>query len=85
MGSLVGNGFTLWMDNYYKSPDLALHLKSKHSTDCVGTMKLTKKNISKEVKDRKLGKKKKIIATVFKECGKRMLELYPHTTMQKAK
>jgi len=53
---LVGKGFTLWMGNFYNSLDLALHLKFKNSTDCVGTMKITRKNVPKEVKDAKLKK-----------------------------
>ena len=70
MEPLVGKGFSLWMDNFYNSSDLALHL-----TDCVGTMRITRENVPKEVKDEKL-KKGEIIArhsgpvTVFKWYGK---------------
>jgi len=52
---LFGHGHTLWIDNF-NSPELARKLKIEHSTDCVGTLKLNKKNILKEVKDEKLEK-----------------------------
>jgi len=46
----------LWIDNFFSSPELASKLKIKHSTDCVGTLKLNRKNVPKEVKDKKLEK-----------------------------
>jgi len=46
----------------FNSPELARKLKIEHSNDCVGTLKLNRKNIPKKVKDKKL-KKGKIIAT----------------------
>ena len=58
---LLGKGYTLWMDNFYNSPDLAKQLKSQHATDCVGTVKLSRKHIPKIVKETKL-KKGEIIA-----------------------
>ncbi|XP_068085205.1 piggyBac transposable element-derived protein 4-like [Anabrus simplex] len=64
------------MDNYYNSPELARALKQHHSTDCVGTLKLNRKNVPKEVKEKKL-KKGEIIArhsgpvTVLKWCDKK--------------
>ena len=58
---LFGHGHTLWIDNFFKSPELARKLKIKHSTDCVGTLKLNRKNVPKEVRDKKL-EKREIIA-----------------------
>ena len=88
--ALVGKGFTLWRDNYYNSPDLALHLKLKHSTDCVGTMKITRKNIPKEVKDAKLKKRRNYCYAIWSYhysngMTKPMLPRYQHTTMLKLK
>ena len=48
---LFGCGHTLWIDNF-SSPELGRKLKIKHSTDCVGTLKLNRKNVPKEVKDK---------------------------------
>jgi hypothetical protein len=44
------------MDNFYSSPCLAKILKTVHKTDCVGTLKLNRKNVPKKVKDTKLRK-----------------------------
>jgi len=44
------------MDNLYNSPQLARHLKIKHSIDCVGTLNLNRKNVPKEVQGNKLKK-----------------------------
>jgi len=71
-----GRGHTLWIDNFFSSPELARKLKVEHSTDCVGTLKLNRKNVPKEVKNKKL-EKGEIIArylgpvTVLKWCDKR--------------
>jgi hypothetical protein len=46
---LLSKGFTVWMDNYYNSPDLA-HFLKRHNTDCIGTLRLNRKNIPQEVK-----------------------------------
>ena len=51
---LFGGGHTLWLDNFFNSPELARKLKIEHSTDCVGTLKLNRKDVPKEVKDKKL-------------------------------
>ena len=73
---LFGRGHTLWIDNFFNSPELAWKLKIKPSTDCAGTLKLNRKNVPKEVKDKKL-EKGEIIArhsgsvTVLKWCDKR--------------
>jgi len=53
---LFGHGQMLWIDNFFNSPELARKLKIKHFTDCVGTLKLNRRNIPKEVKDKKLEK-----------------------------
>jgi len=54
---LFGRGHTLWIDNFFSSPELARKLKIEHFTDCVGT----EQNVPKEVKDKTL-EKGKIIA-----------------------
>ena len=45
-----------WLDNFFNSPELARKLRIEHSTDCVGTLKLNRKDVPKEVKDKKLEK-----------------------------
>ena len=54
--SLFGRGHTLWLDNFFNSSELARKLKIEHSTDCVGTVKLNRKDVPMEVKDKKLEK-----------------------------
>ena len=58
---LLNQGRTLWMDNFYNSPTLARLLKITHKTDCVGTLKLNRKNVPPKVKNTKL-KKGEIVA-----------------------
>ena len=53
---MFGCGHALWIDNFFSSPELARKLKIEHSTDCVGKLKLNRKNVPKEVKDKKLEK-----------------------------
>ena len=53
---LFCHGHMLWIDNFFSSPELARKLKIEHSADCVGTLKLNRKNVPKEVKDKKLEK-----------------------------
>jgi len=53
---LFGHGHTLWIDNCFNIPELTMKLKIEHSTNCVGTLKLNRKNIPKEVKDEKMEK-----------------------------
>ena len=53
---MFGRGHTLWLDNFFNSPKLARKLKIEHSTDCVGTLILNRKDVPKEVKDKKLEK-----------------------------
>jgi len=77
---LFGHGHTLWLDNFFNSPELARKLKTEHSTDCVGTLKLNRKNVPKEVKNKKL-EKGEIIArhegpvTVLKWRDKRSITM----------
>jgi len=56
--TLFGCGHALWIDNFFSSPELARKLKIEHSTDYVGTLKLNRKNVPKEVNDKKLEKGK---------------------------
>ena len=51
---LCVHGLTLWIDNFFSSPELARKLTIEHSTDCVGTLRLNRKNVPKEVKYKKL-------------------------------
>ena len=48
----------MWIDNFLNSRELARKIKIEHCTDCVGTLKLNRKNVLKEVKDKKLEKEK---------------------------
>jgi hypothetical protein len=50
---LLKKGRTLWMDNFYNSPALAHRLKSL-KTDCVGTLRLSRKDVPQTVKHKKL-------------------------------
>ena len=59
--TLLSHGHTLWMDNFYNSPELARQLKIEHSTACVGTLKLKRKNIPKEGNEKKLKKGETIV------------------------
>ena len=49
---LFGHGHILWIDNFFNSPELTRKLKIEYSIDCVGTLKLNRKNIPKEVTDK---------------------------------
>jgi hypothetical protein len=53
---LLGHGRTLRVENLYNSLDLAKQLKTEHSTDCVDTLKLNRRNICKEVEAKGLMK-----------------------------
>lgn len=52
---ILDKGHTVWMDNWYNSPDLSVLLKSR-KTDTCGTLKLKRKNVPQEVKSTKLNK-----------------------------
>ena len=52
---LLKKGRTLWMDNFYNSPALAQRLKTL-KTDCVGTLRLSRKDVPQTVKEKKLKK-----------------------------
>jgi hypothetical protein len=57
---LLGKGHTLWMDNFYNAPALAIELKFM-KTDCVGILCLNRKNIPYIAKEKTL-RKREIIA-----------------------
>ena len=52
---LLKGGRTLCMDNFYNSPVLALSIKTL-KTDCVGTLRLSWKDVPQRVKEKKLKK-----------------------------
>ena len=52
---LLKKGCMLWMDNLYSLPALAERLKSL-KTDCVRTLRLSKKDVPQTVKEKKLKK-----------------------------
>ena len=89
--TLLGCGHKLWMVNFYNSPGLAGQLKIKHSTACVGTLKLNRKNIPKEVSDKKIKKGKTIArhsgsVMTLKWCDKRsitMVSIYHRADTQR--
>jgi hypothetical protein len=58
---LLKQGWTVWIDNFYNSPALARALKMTYKTDCVGTLKLNRKDVPPKVKNAKL-KKGEIVA-----------------------
>jgi hypothetical protein len=58
---LLKQGRTVWMDSFYNLPSLARTLEITHNTDCVGTLKLSRKDVPPKVKNTKL-KKGKIVA-----------------------
>jgi len=45
------------MDNFYNSPALSPRLKSL-KTDCVGTLRLSRKDVPQRMKEKKLRKEK---------------------------
>ena len=53
---LFGGEHMLWIDNFFSRSELSRKLKIEHSTDCIGTLKLKRKNVPKEAKDKKLEK-----------------------------
>ena len=44
---MFGHGRTLWIDNFFNSPELARKLKIEHSTDCVAEGLNIKKKLFK--------------------------------------
>jgi hypothetical protein len=57
---LLGHGHTPQVDNFYNSPALAKQLKIEHSTDCVGTLKLNRRNMCKEVEGKRHRRREKL-------------------------
>lgn len=55
MEPLLERGYTIWLDKFYNSPALGRLLKNK-GTDCVGTLKINRKDVPKALKDAKLKK-----------------------------
>lgn len=83
---LLGCGHTLRMDKLYNSPELARQLKMKHSIDCIDTLNLNRKNVPKEVQDKKLKKGETNVrhsgpVTVLKWCDKKMYLRCQQTTV----
>jgi hypothetical protein len=52
---LFNLGHTLWMDNYYNSPDICLLLRQQE-INVAGTLRLNRKNVLEAVKRAKLKK-----------------------------
>lgn len=52
---LFGVGHTLWMDNYYNSPDLCLILK-RNKVNVAGTLRINRREVPEEIKQEKLKK-----------------------------
>ena len=52
---LFNLGHTLWMDNYYNSPELC-HLLKQHKVNVAGTLRLNRKNVPATIKQTKLSK-----------------------------
>jgi predicted amidophosphoribosyltransferase len=50
--TLLSHGHILWMVNFYNSPELARQLKIENCAACVGTLKLNRKNVPKEVNEK---------------------------------
>ncbi|KAJ8942909.1 hypothetical protein NQ314_009884 [Rhamnusium bicolor] len=46
---LLGKGYCLFLDNYYTSPNLVEKLVGKR-TDCVGTLRINRQGIPKEIR-----------------------------------
>lgn len=53
--NLLDKGYCLYLDNFYTSPNLVDKLLRRR-TDCVGTMRLTRKGVPEEIKSKKLEK-----------------------------
>jgi hypothetical protein len=67
---LLKQGSNVWGDNFYNEPSLTKTLKIIIKMDCVGTMKLTQKNVIIKVKtqNKKKKKKKQNYGTAFCSC-----------------
>ncbi|KAG8179719.1 hypothetical protein JTE90_006624 [Oedothorax gibbosus] len=53
---LSGRGHKLFMDNCYSSPNLFLDLLKEDKMNCVGTIKIKRKNFPKDVVSKKMKK-----------------------------
>jgi hypothetical protein len=65
MKPLLKEGRTVWRNNFYSPPTLAKILKTTHKTNCVGTLKMNRKNVPTKVKNTKL----KIGEMTAQHCG----------------
>jgi len=77
---LFGRANPLWLDNLFNSPELVRRLKIKHSTHCVGTLKLNRMDFPKLAKDKELERGENIArysspVTVLKWRDKRNLTM----------
>jgi hypothetical protein len=75
---LLKEGRTVWIDNFYNSPALARTLKTTYKTDCVGTLKMNRKNFPRKVKYKKQNEGRSLHNTgpisVIKWHNKKMLQ-----------
>jgi hypothetical protein len=53
---VLKKGHTLWMNNFYNSPVLTQRLKFLN-IDCIGTLRLNRKDVPKTVREKKLKEK----------------------------
>nr|CAH7748298.1 unnamed protein product [Callosobruchus chinensis] len=74
--NLLDKGYCLFLDNYYTSVDLAEKL-SQRRTDCVGTMRINRKGVPKDPKEKKLARgetfalfRKKLMLLKYKDKRK---------------
>lgn len=84
---LLGHGHTGQVDNFYNSPGLAQQLKMEHFSDCVGTLKLNRRNICKEVEGKGLKKGEIVVKhlspiTMLNDVTKEMQLWCQHTKVQ---
>ena len=55
----------LWMDNFYNSPALIQRLRTL-KTECVGTLRLSRKDVPQRVKEKKLKKGELVGSSTFR-------------------
>jgi hypothetical protein len=84
--SLLGKGYTVWMDDYYNSSELA-HFLKRHNTGCTGTLRLNRKDVPHEVKTKTLKKGDKVYqhlgpVTVLKWSDKKTVSMIIFTIFQ---
>jgi len=62
---LLKKGRMLWMDNFYNSPALIQRLRTL-KTECVGTLRLSRKDVPQRVKEKKLKKGELVGSSTFR-------------------